>query len=79
MASCLLMISCQSVKVKNKYIVPDITFPQFPELEREVHEDGSWTIPKSSVDLLAEYYIRIQEAEEDYNDIKVIYEKEGVE
>ena len=75
-ASCLLMTSCQSVKTEKVYIVPDIDFPQFPALEREVHSDGSWTIPKESIDLLAEYYIEIQKTEADYNGIKRLYEKE---
>lgn len=75
-ASCLLMISCQSVKTEKVYIVPDIDFPAFPVLDREVHEDGSWTIPKESTDLLAEYYIKIQETEANYKELKELYEKE---
>lgn len=70
------MTSCQSVKTEKVYIVPDIDFPKFPALEREVHSDGSWTIPKESIDLLAEYYIEIQKTEADYNGIKRLYEKE---
>ena len=77
MVSCLLMMSCQSVKTEKVYIVPDIDFPQFPALEREIHEDGSWTIPKESIDLLAEYYIEIQKTEADYKEIKDMYEKEN--
>ena len=69
------MISCQSVKIEHKYIVPDIEFPQFPELDRTINEDGSWTIPKEDIDLLAKYYIRIQETEKNYNDIKRLLEK----
>lgn len=75
--SCLLIISCQSVKTERVYIVPDIDFPQFPALEREIHADGSWTIPKESIDMLAEYYIEIQKTEADYNGIKRLYEKEN--
>lgn len=70
-------MSCQSVKVEYKYIVPDIDYPIFPEIERVVHKDGSWTIPKESADLLAEYYIRIQETEKNYKEIKENYEKEN--
>lgn len=69
------MISCQSARVEYKYIVPDVDFPKFPILDREVHADGSWTLPKDSVDLLAEYYIRIMETEKDYKDIKRLLEK----
>lgn len=75
MALCLLMISCQSARVEYKYIVPDVDFPKFPILDREVHADGSWTLPKDSVDLLAEYYVRIMETEKDYKDIKRLLEK----
>ena len=77
MVSCLLMTSCQSVKTEKVYIVPDVDFPNFPALEREIHEDGSWTIPKESVDLLAEYYIKIQETETNYKELKELYEKEN--
>ena len=69
MAMCLLIISCQSVRVEYKYIVPDIKYPEFPLLEREVHKDGSWTITKESVDQLAEYYVKIQESEKSYKEI----------
>jgi hypothetical protein len=69
------MISCQSARVEYKYIVPDVDFPKFPILDREVHADGSWTLPKDSVDLLAEYYVRIMETEKDYKDIKRLLEK----
>ena len=75
MALCLLMISCQSARVEYKYVVPDVDFPKFPILDREVHADGSWTLPKDSVDLLAEYYVRIMETEKDYKDIKRLLEK----
>lgn len=77
MASCLLMTSCQSVKTEKVYIVPDVDFPTFPALEREIHEDGSWTIPKESIDLLAEYYTKIQETEANYKELKDLYEKEN--
>ena len=70
-----LMTSCQSVRVEHKYIVPDIDFPKFPALDRTINEDGSWTIPKEDIDMLAEYYIRIQETEKNYNDIKRMLEK----
>lgn len=75
MALPLLMTSCQSVKVEYKYIVPGIDFPDFPPLDRTINADGSWTIPRESVDDLAEYYIRIQETEKNYKDIKRMLEK----
>lgn len=70
------MTSCQSVRVEKVYVVPDVEFPTFPALEREINEDGSWTIPKDSIDLLAIYYTKIQETEANYKEIKSLYEKE---
>ena len=70
-----LITSCQSVRVEHKYIVPDIDFPNFPALDRTINADGSWTIPKEDIDALAEYYIKIQETEKNYNDIKRLLEK----
>lgn len=71
------MTSCQSVKTVyvDKYVVPEITFPIFPALEREIHADGSWTIPKDSVDLLAEYYLKITATEELYKHDKKLFER----
>lgn len=73
-ASCLLMTSCPSNKVVSKTVVPEIVFPKFPVLQRTINADGSWTIPKESVDLLAEYYIEILETEKTYKEIKDLYE-----
>ena len=74
LVSCLLMTSCQSVRVEYKYIVPEITFPIFPAMDREVHSDGSWTIPKEDVDLLAEFYIKYQSTVENYKHYKELFE-----
>ena len=76
LVSCLLMTSCLSDRVVYKHSVPDITFPIFPALERTVNPDGSWTIPKESVDLLAEYYIQITATETTYKEIKELLENE---
>ena len=72
----VLMTSCQSVRTEKIYIVPDVDFPAFPALEREIQKDGSWIIPKESIDQLAEYYIKIQETEANYKELKELYEKE---
>ena len=72
--SCLLMTSCQSVKVVHKYTVPDIVFPIFPALDREIHADGSWTIPKDDVDALAEFYVKYQSVVETYKHDKELFE-----
>ena len=77
MVSCLLMTSCLSDKIVYKYTVPNVSFPIFPALERTVNPDGSWTIPKESVDLLAEYYIKITATETTYKEIKELLEGEN--
>lgn len=69
------MMSCQSVRVDYEYVVPELNFPIFPSLDRKINEDGSWTIPKNSIDLLSEYYLNIQKTEKDYNEIKSLYEE----
>ena len=74
MALCLLMTSCQSVKYVDKYVVPEITFPIFPALDREINTDGSWTIPKEDVNALAEFYIKYQSVIEIYNHDKELLE-----
>ena len=70
------MTSCQSVKTVyvDKYTVPDIVFPVFPAIDREIHKDGSWTIPKDDVDALAEFYIKYQSAVETYKHDKELFE-----
>lgn len=70
------MMSCQSDKIIQKTVVPDVVFPKFPALERTINADGSWTIPKESVDLLAEYYLKITATEKTYKELKAMYEGE---
>ena len=71
------MTSCQSVKVVyvDRYIIPDYDVPIFPTLEREVHKDGSWTIPKESTDLLAEFYIKYDVLVKSYKHDKELFER----
>ena len=75
--SCLLMTSCQSVKVVyvDRYIIPDYDVPIFPALEREVLNDGSWNIPKESADLLAEFYIKYDVLVKSYKHDKELFER----
>ena len=74
--SCLLMTSCQSVKTVyvDRYTVPEIVFPIFPAMDREIHKDGSWTIPKEDVDALAEFYVNYLSAVETYKHDKELFE-----
>ena len=70
-------MSCASAKIEyiEKPVVPEINFPIFPELENEVlNEDESVTVSADWIVRLAEYKIRIEEIENDYNDLKALYE-----
>ena len=71
------MTSCLTNKVVyvDRYVVPEITFPIFPALDREIHSDGSWTIPKEDIDSLAEFYVRYKSAVETYKHDKELFEK----
>lgn len=69
------MTSCQSVRVEYRYIVPNYNYPKFPALERTINEDESWTIPKESIDLLAEFYIKYTTLEATYNHDKELYQQ----
>ena len=77
LVSCLLMTSCQSVKTVyvDRYVVPEINFPIFPAIDREIHADGSWTIPKEDVDALAEFYTKYQYAVIIYKHNKDLFER----
>lgn len=76
MVLCLLMTSCQSVKTVyvDRYTITEITFPIFPAMDREIHADGSWTIPKEDVDSLAKFYLEYQSAVETYKHDKELFE-----
>ena len=71
------MTSCQSVKVVyvDRYIIPDYDVPIFPALDREVLKDGSWNVPKESVDLLAEFYIDYDVLVKSYKHDKELFER----
>ena len=73
----MLLMGCTSAKIEyiEKPVVPEINFPIFPELENEVlNEDGSVTVSADWIVRLAEYKIRIEETESNYNDLKALYE-----
>ena len=57
--------------------MPEISFPIFPALEGESENaDGSVTVPADWIVRLAEYKIRIEETEKNYNDLKALYESD---
>lgn len=72
-------MSCASAKIEyvDRPVVPEINFPIFPALENEVlNDDGSVTVPADWILQLAEYKIRIEEMESNYNDLKALYESD---
>lgn len=76
----MLLMNCVSVKTEyiEKPVVPSITFPIFPALtEASRNGDGTVTVNDDWIVRLAEYKIRIEETENNYNDLKVLYESGG--
>ena len=71
------LTSCISDRIEyiEKPYVPEISFPIFPELDGEkVGADGFVSVPSEWIVRLAEYKIRIEETEKNYNDLKALYE-----
>ena len=70
-----LLSSCVSNGTREKVFVPDLVFPIFPSLDDEKkNSDGTVSVPNEWLVRLAEYRIRIEETEKNYNDIKALYE-----
>ena len=73
-----LLTSCVSDKIVyiDRAFVPEISFPIFPTLEGgSENADGTVTVDGAWIVELAEYKIRIEETEKNYNDLKALYEK----
>ena len=70
-----LLSSCASNGTREKVFVPDLVFPVFPPLDSGVkNPDGTVSVSGEWLVRLAEYRIRIEETEKNYNDIKAVYE-----
>ena len=70
-----LLTSCVSNTVY-KTVVPDLDFPTFPKADIMIDNgDETVSVDKKWIVRIAEYSIRIQETEDDYNEIKRLYEK----
>lgn len=77
----MLLTSCASTKIEymEKPVVPSISFPIFPVLtEATRNNDGTVTVSEDWIVRLAEYKIRIEETENNYNEIKALYENMGI-
>jgi len=69
-----LLTSCVSNTVY-KTVVPDLDFPTFPKAEiMRDNGDETVSVDKQWIVRLAEYSIRIQETEDNYNEIKTLLE-----
>lgn len=72
-----LLTSCISTEYVARPFVPEIVFPIFPALDgEERNADGTVSVPGEWLVRLAEYRIRIEETERNYNGIKALYEGE---
>lgn len=73
----MLLTSCTSIEYVDRPFVPEIVFPVFPALDgEERNADGTVSVPGEWLVRLAEYRIRLEEAERNYNGIKALYEGE---
>lgn len=75
----MLLTSCVSGKVEyiEKAYVPELNFPIFPALDGGIENaDGSVSVSAEWIIQLAEYKIRIEETEKNYNEIKDNYSHE---
>lgn len=73
----MLLTSCTSTEYVDRPFVPEIVFPIFPALDgEERNADGTVSVPGEWLVRLAEYRIRIEETERNYNGIKALYEGE---
>ena len=76
----MLLMNCVSVKTEyiEKPVVPPITFPIFPALTAATRNgDGTVIVNEDWIVRLAEYKIRIEETESNYNDLKSLCENDG--
>lgn len=74
-----LLTSCASGKVEyvDKPIVPEVFFPDFPEIgETERNDNGTVSVSEDWIVRIAEFKIRYKETEKSYNELKVLYSRE---
>lgn len=68
-----LLMSCATTSVETEMVVPELVFPEFPDLvEYEVKEGGT-LVDNMWIIRLAEYRILIEETEKTYNEIRGLY------
>lgn len=67
------LTSCVVTKYVEKTYVPEITFPEFPDLPYSERKDDTVIVPAEWIVRLAEYSIRIDETECTYNDLRKLF------
>lgn len=73
----MLLMGCTSTKIKyvEKPYLPELNFSFFPELYGDVRNpDDTVTVPGEWIIQLREFQIHYEETENDYNDLKALYE-----
>ena len=73
----MLLTGCTSTKIEyiEKPYLPELNFPFFPELYGDVRNpDDTVTVPGEWIIQLREFQIHYEETENDYNDLKALYE-----
>lgn len=75
MLAAMLLTCCQSTKTYiDRPVVPELVFPVFPELSGAVRNaDGTVTVGADWIVRLAEFRIRLDETEKNYNELKALY------
>lgn len=77
-----LLTACVSDKVVyiDRPVYCDLYFPEFPILPDEVTRDkkaGTVTVPENWIVKLRLYQIQIEKTQQDYEDLKALYETEA--
>lgn len=76
MLAATLLTCCQSTKTTyiDRPVLPELVFPVFPELSGAVRNaDGTVTVGVDWIVRLAEFRIRLDETEKNYNELKALY------
>ena len=70
------LMSCVTRRIETAdVIVPNISFPIFPDLTDAEETEGGIIVPKEWIVNLARYRILIEETEKNYREIKGLYDK----
>lgn len=76
-----LLTNCATTKTEyiERLYVPALSFPPFPAMSDFERKGGRVSVSEDWIVRLAEYKIRIEETEKNYNDFRALYEKRSAE